>query len=278
MHAGAAGGLQPVPDVAAPRPNTVLSQTEKSTLGKALVEAAVQGKWETVPELLRQGAPVDAENTNGWTALIYAAKAGNAPVVHDLILRGVDVNHRSSTAIGSTVLCFALEGNNLAVVKDLLDHGADVNGQARNGMTPLIYAVARGDIELKDQIAMLELLLKRGAHLETPNNSGNTALMEAAKRPVPAIVQFLVSKGANVNARGPRGHTALIYAGYNGRVETLKLLVAAGADPFAMASDFDNSEESSRYGGENLAKQQGHPGAAAVIQEAKAQQSFSEFK
>jgi ankyrin repeat protein len=274
--------------------------TETNPLNAALLKAAEQGDEKAVKLLLQQGANVDAQNSKGWTPLIFAGLAGNKNIVHALIEKGADVNRKSTTETGSTALCFAVEGGSLEAVKDLLDHGANVNGKSTNGMTPLGYAAIHGkikeakfliangaDVNLlglvdsrgaewspltsaakEDHLDMLELLLSNGANLEATNNEGDTALMITAKRPRPKSIKFFISKGARVNARGPRGHTALIYAAYNGMTENLKLLLSSGADPFATATD-SNKPGGSRYGAVHLAKQQGHPEVLALIREAQ---------
>ncbi len=277
------------------------ASTPAATLSDlALLKAAKDGDLASVKKCLLRGAAVDAENSDGWTPLIFAAKSGNWEMVHCLISHGADVNHRSSTELGSTVLLFGVGSGNLKVVKELLDCGAPVNGQGRNGMTPLIYTAAHGEAEVAkyllsrgadvnrfglldskgaswspimtagsyNQPEMLSLLLKYGALLELRNNQGDTGLMELAKRPCPDSVSFFIDHGANVNARGPRGHTALIYAAFNGEIENVKLLLAAGADPLATATDAEDPEDS--YGADELAIQQGYPEIAEIIRKAQA--------
>lgn len=276
-------------------------QIETNDSGAALLEAAKYGDMGLVEKLLLQGAKVDTGDAKGWTPLIFAAQSGNEKLVQILIAHGADVNRRTSTETGSTVLCFAVEGGNLNVIQDLLNHGAVINGKARDGLTPLIFAAAHGqtkqaeflisrgaDVNLYglvdnrgatwsplmaaanvENFEMLELLLKNGAEINATNNRGDTTLMELSKRSHPLLVKFLIAKGANVNARGPRGHTALIYAAYNGIVENIRLLLAAGADPFATATDDDDPHSQNRYGAVDLARQQGHPDALAIIQDAQ---------
>jgi ankyrin repeat protein len=267
----------------------------------ALLEAAEKNDAPKIQDLLRQGCDIDTANTNGWTALTFAAKAGNKAIVEFLVRNGANVNHQTSTSVGGTVLCFAAGGNNPAVVDYLIAKGADVNGKSRNGMTPLIYACAHNNTnlaslliskgadvnlpgQLNDQghswtplmtaansgdVEIIKLLLNAGARLEQTNNNGDTALMEAAKRAVPDVVKLLIERGANVNARRVFGHTALIYAAYNGQLENIRLLLAAGADPFAKATDSLNpaslNDPFDRYTAGDLAMQQGHPEALALI-------------
>ncbi len=266
-----------------------------------LFTATERGDLAAVKARLATGDPVDARNDRGWTPLMTAAKAGNPEMVKFLIEKGADVNAKSTSVTGSTVLSFAAEGSNLVVLGELLAHGAKINAPSSSGSTPLYFAVANhltavaeallsagADIEAgghtdatgahytpliaaacSGDMAMVELLLAKGARIERASNNGDTALMAAAKYEHPDIVKLLIAKGANVKAAGPKGHTALIYAAYNGRLENMKLLLAAGADPMATATDSD-VPGGPRYDAATLARQQNHPEALTLILDAQA--------
>jgi hypothetical protein len=65
------------------------------------------------------------------------------------------------------------------------------------------------------------------------NDPGFTPLMYAAmtERNDPALVQFLIDRGANVNARASSGETALSLARQRGETRIVAALRAAGAEP-----------------------------------------------
>lgn len=76
-----------------------------NTQGIKLRAAASGGSLERVKELLDAGAPVDAKNNNGLTALIYAAVAGEAEVCQLLIEYNAQVDAESNdgcTALASS--------------------------------------------------------------------------------------------------------------------------------------------------------------------------------
>jgi ankyrin repeat protein len=63
------------------------------------------------------------------------------------------------------------------VVKLLLENdGVDLNFKDTDGRTPLLYAVARG------HEAVVQLLLKKGADVESKSRSGRTLSWAAAMR------------------------------------------------------------------------------------------------
>ena len=57
-----------------------------------LMKSVLDDDKEQVSALLASGAPVDAKNNYGWTALIHAARKGNADIVKLLLEKGADVN------------------------------------------------------------------------------------------------------------------------------------------------------------------------------------------
>jgi hypothetical protein len=107
------------------------------------------------------------------------------------------------------------------------------------GIDPLILIAAGSYPEALDP------LLAHSAKLDTVNNIGKTALMEAAQFNQPRSVNWLLQHNANLNATtwgattnkydSPLhndARTALIYAAANGSLTTIQLLLAAGADPY----------------------------------------------
>jgi uncharacterized protein len=61
----------------------------------SLMLAAEKGHTETVRRLLDGGADVQAKNSNGWTALLFAAWKGHIPVVFLLL----DHHHHQGGAV-----------------------------------------------------------------------------------------------------------------------------------------------------------------------------------
>lgn len=102
-------------------PNTVTVDGET-----VLMEAARTGRVEPVKLLIAHGADVNArEELRGQTPLMWAAAENNVDVVKTLIEVGADVNVRSRG--GFTALLFAVRAGSLATVNALLDRGADVD-------------------------------------------------------------------------------------------------------------------------------------------------------
>ena len=59
---------------------------------KKLLEAARKGHTKTVQTLLEKGADVNANDMDGWTALIFAIVKGHTDIVQILIDKGANIN------------------------------------------------------------------------------------------------------------------------------------------------------------------------------------------
>lgn len=104
---------------------------------------------------------------------------------------------------------------------------ADVNTKDEYGVTALIDASFTGQKEI------VELLIIEGADLNAQDNKGDTALMNAAIRGHAEIVELLIFNGADVHVKDNAGNTALIDAAKYGRdttCEVMAILIDFGAD------------------------------------------------
>jgi ankyrin repeat protein len=140
-----------------------------------LMYAAGYGHLNCVGILLDNGADIDAVSDVKRTALMYAAGGGHSYCVDYLIESGA--NLMLKTMNGMTALMIACKNgmaNYIEVMNLLIDGGeqgiSDINAQDENGMTSLMIATQRQDMEA------LELLLKENADLSIKDNQGKTAM------------------------------------------------------------------------------------------------------
>ncbi|MGK5026016.1 ankyrin repeat domain-containing protein [Janthinobacterium sp. RB2R34] len=103
----------------------------------ALMMAAYKHKREAVDALLAKGAKV---NQSGWTALHYAASAGDVPIMKLFLARGAKVDAFAPTNI--TPLMFAAREGQEEAVKLLLASGADASLKSSHGWTATQFALA----------------------------------------------------------------------------------------------------------------------------------------
>jgi ankyrin repeat protein len=109
-------------------------------------------------------------------------------------------------ASGRTALDFAASYDNLAMAQLLLDHGAHVDGRDTMGNSPLHYAAERGYLDI------LGFLVERGATVDFANKQGITPLMVAAEHAQPGAVRFLLKNGADPKKQDFTGRDALAWA------------------------------------------------------------------
>ena len=121
-----------------------------------------------------------------------------------------------------------VSSNEVHRVSVLLEHGASLEDRGRYGLTALHYAVRGG------KLALIRLLLERGAQANSPDTSGVSPLLHLTKTrsksdPIP-VMELLAAFGADLNAREESGGTLLMYFARHGRAEAVRWLLAHGAD------------------------------------------------
>jgi hypothetical protein len=129
----------------------------------------------------------------------------------------------SSTLPDAATYGVHLEMNDMSQVRDWLDAGLDPDFMADRIGTGLMFSAWFGDI------AMMELLLARGADVNKANALGESALMHAAWRGKLEAVKWLLAKGARVDSE-PMRWGALHYAVFAGHWEVANQLLLNGAD------------------------------------------------
>ena len=176
-------------------------------------------------------------DNDGETALHFAAKNGDMPMLNFLLSK--NCNLKLKTSCGDSPLHLAA---NEQIAKTLIDAGANVQARGNLGRTPLHNAANK---------VVAEVLLKHGAKVDQRDYGvrlfffgqsgdyvpadGDMPLHTAASAGRADVVEFLIEKGADVNARA-RDRTALsMTAGCHSDV--VKVLLASGAT-------FDSSKSS----------------------------------
>jgi uncharacterized protein len=207
-----------------------------------LLEAAKAGDKAAAFALLEKRVDVNAPDTDGSTALHWAAHNNDLELVQRLIRAGANV--KAANEYGATPMSEAAVVASAALLDALLKAGADVESPNADGQTALMVVARTSEIEAA------RVLLKRGANVNAVEKwRGQTALMWAAAQSQPAMVRALIAAGADVNARStvnnwprqvtaePRaiyrpagGLTPLLYAAREGCVECASALADAGAD------------------------------------------------
>ena len=130
----------------------------------------------------------------------------------------------SSYPSGTSSLHISVLLGHEAVVELLLEKGADVDSKDDTGRTPLSWAAENG------HEAVVKLLLEKGADVSSKDKYGQTPLSWAAENGLEMVMKLLLEKGADVDSKDKDGQTPLSWAAENGQEAVVKLLLEKGAD------------------------------------------------
>eukprot|EP00940_MAST-03C_sp_MAST-3C-sp2_P001423 g1423.t1 len=155
------------------------------------VAASEAGKTGIVKYLLERGAPVDAANLDGFTALHIAARRGDAKLAYVLVGAGASVATQNSVTRTTPLHLAALKGHD-DVVRIFAD-SKDVKRAARMhdclGDTPLHCAVMSGNLKC----GRILLERKTNANVNARNGRGATPLHIAVSKGSADIVDLLLA-------------------------------------------------------------------------------------
>ena len=205
----------------------------------ALLMAAFEGHTDVVRLLLDQAEEMGVRDRMvalsdelGRTALMKASMANAVEIVRLMISRNVPINGEDNEQC--TPLIFACHAGSLACAELLLRAGADLEHHTSQGNTALIVASISGKNRDPDEpdrhLAIVELLLEYGANIEAHDNLNRTALIAASRFGALPIVHLLLERGAMIDTEGEDHKTALVYAYENGHLGVMRLLIEAGAN------------------------------------------------
>ena len=186
---------------------------------------AVKGCMSTNPViklLLQHQADVNAQDDNGFTALMFAARRGNISITQELLrCANVDVNIQDKDGHTALYLALAAIDDSYKVAQCLLDHNADISWRSSSGETLLMHAI-RHPIDWQ----LAKLLVERGVDVHAQANNGSTALMIAIQSQKCELVKVLLQQQVDVNAQDNDGYTALMFAARKGDISSTKSLLS----------------------------------------------------
>ncbi|XP_056153973.1 histone-lysine N-methyltransferase EHMT2 [Lampris incognitus] len=190
---------------------------QDKALRTPLLEAIINNHVEVARYLVQNGATVYHAEDDGYTGLHHAAKLGNLDIVNLLLETGqVDINAQDSG--GWTPIIWAAEHKHLDVIRALLNRGADVTIKDKEMNVCLHWASFAGSVDIAElvlnagcslssvnihgdtplHIASREgfldcvtLFLSRGGDIDIMNREGDTPLTLArADTPVWVALQI----------------------------------------------------------------------------------------
>jgi ankyrin repeat protein len=231
-----------------------------------LIVATRRGYADIATQLLAGGADVEAVDAEGFTAFVYASKAGDEPLLkllkeagakapkyaegsreaawiaaakagdcarlRALLDEGIEVNlkYASQDEPEGTALTHAAENGRLDAVKLLLKAGAKANEKVGFGCD-VYQQTALMSAAKAGHVDVAKTLLDAGAIAWAKDGSGTTVLHYAAEGGQSAVIELLLKAGAQVEVKNKSGLSPLMTAASEGRSEVVKSLLKAGADP-----------------------------------------------
>lgn len=194
-------------------------------LHKALEQKNVQ----LARELIAAGIKLDMRDKYGHSPLQLACSQGLFEIALELVRAGANVQAQDkSGATALANLCRSQEASQhpkeaLAVFKALMKNGAQVDSGDKEGITPLMWASNRGNLEL------IKALLKAGADVNARDRvPGNLKTVVMYAQHTEAI-NLLLKRGADPRVKTAFSKTAWEYAllnshrrGYREQAELLR--------------------------------------------------------
>ena len=147
-------------------------------------------------------------------------------------LRGPGLLNLGIQVYGPTAFLAAAQTADIEFMQTLVELGADPLLTDRNGTNALMLLGARTGSEA-EVVAGIDMLLELGIDIDAVNNSGETAMHQAAYRDRIAPIKLLVARGADINVwnrKNAFGSTPLeLAAGFQGKRTIRPHPVAEGA-------------------------------------------------
>ena len=220
-----------------------------------LRDCAKNGTANSVDELVKHGAKLEAKGPSGHTAMYLAAVNGHLPVVERLLKHGADTNVALNS--GLPMLLATINAGHTAVATALAKCPVTNINQDFQGKTPLSKCVIT---ENGVDVELLETLLTRGAEIEvgditplavailshptdilgimikhlTKEQTNNPVLslaetkyilLDGLEHPDPLLESYY----DDLKNEDPTGMRPLSLAVFGNKIEAVKMLVGAGA-------------------------------------------------
>lgn len=201
---------------------------EDETMNEQLFKVVEGKEVDRVRDLLDNGVDINAQDTQGRTAIMIATYANDVEMVKVLIAEGADVDIQDNM-LNNPFLYAGAEGY-MEILKLMIAAGADPTITNRYGGVALIPASEHGYVEVVN-----ELLTNTKTDVNHVNNLGWTALLEAiilndGSEKQQQTIRLLIEHGADVNLADKDGVTPLEHAREKGYKEIEEILLEAGAN------------------------------------------------
>ncbi|KAI0516990.1 ankyrin [Xylaria bambusicola] len=189
--------------------------------------ACLYGHYKVVEALAALGADpnikvYESQDEPAWAPITCALSEKHTNCAHALLNAGVDL---VSPGVHGVPLWYAVNLGLLGTCRDILNRGSDPNNHP--GSPPMLIQAVTSK-EPDNRLEIIELLINKETRINDKDTFDQTALWWACQSDHPqtlAIVALLLKHGANVNSQSQDGNAPLHIAVSRGNVELLELLV-----------------------------------------------------
>lgn len=193
--------------------------------GAALIEAAAAGRVDEVVRLIQSGAPLEAQDAQGRSALLRAVAGDHVSVAKTLLEAGASPNTQAANRDTPWLLAGAL--GRAGIIAAMLPRRPDLSIRNRYGGNALIPACERAHVEA------VRLLLTSGIDLDHVNDLGWTCLLEIVilgdgGPRHQQVARLVLDAGANPSLADKDGVTPLAHARQRGQQAIARLIEQAG--------------------------------------------------
>jgi ankyrin repeat protein len=174
-------------------------------------------------EPLKNTSEVNRRDSEGRTALHWAAARGDQTALLQLLTAGADINALDTN--GRTPLIAAARLSRVNCLKELLWRKASIRIKDKYGCEAIHHAA-----QYADHLEVLQLLTSAGASIETKTVRGERPISTAVQLNKVNAARFLLDVGAYIDCSDEDGDTPLFETIIKGSHECLELLLQRGAD------------------------------------------------
>lgn len=217
--------MRPVPSWCGFALGMMMTCSPALAAGAALIEAAAAGRVDEVARLIQTGAPLDAQDAQGRSALLRAVAGDHVSVAKILLEAGASPNTQAANRDTPWLLAGAL--GRAEIITAMLPRKPDLSIRNRYGGNALIPACERAHVEA------VKLLLTSGIDLDHINDLGWTCLLEIVilgdgGPRHQQVARLVLDAGADPSIADRDGVTPLAHARQRGQQAIARLIEQAG--------------------------------------------------
>eukprot|EP00731_Ephydatia_muelleri_P018008 Em0011g48a len=203
----------------------------------ALHWAIIAAHVDVVRQLIREGAPLDTLDREGFSPLCLAALSGSKEIAN-LILRQNTIPDMPHPPTGATPLMLACGCGDHAVAKAMLKCHADTNARDQLGHTPLHYGVwggshkciravcSQSSYALSDSFGRTAFLLAASKACGLSKHLATASRNAVATQGNTELCNYFLGKGSHWSEQDGEGRNCIHWALLSGAVECVSFLVS----------------------------------------------------